>query len=1104
MGQVQNVAVLFTDLVGSTALSSSVSPEAADELRRGHFGVLRRAIAEADGTEVKNLGDGLMVVFPTASAAVACAVGMQQATELDNRDRETPFGLRVGVSAGEVVEDKEEEDFFGDPVIEAARLCARCEAGQILAADVVRLMAGRRNPHRCIPVGELDLKGLPEPIGTVLVAWEPVASTETAERVPLPRRLHGRPAAGLVGRSVELEALSHASKRAAAGDGHEIAVVAGEAGLGKTTLVAEVARVAFDAGACVLFGHAEEDLATPYGLFTEALGHLVTHAPDDDLRAYVRDCGPDLARLVPVLTRRLPELAPPTDSEIETERYLLFAAVVGLIRHIAAQRPVVLVLDDLQWADTASLQLLRHVVDEDLGLRLLVLATFRDTEVGAGHPLVETLAALWRMERVTRVDLQGLDDRGVIDLLEATAGHALDDPGVALAHALYRETDGNPFFLSEVLRHLVETGALYQDATGRWVSDLTVDEVRLPDSVREVIGARVGRLGADALRVLSTAAVIGRDFDLELLARATGSDEDDLLDLLEAAESAALVREPATVAGRFTFTHALIQRTLYHDLSHNRRARTHERVAEALEDLTGGRPGARVGELAHHWAQAMRPANGHKAADYAAQAGDAALAALAPAEAVRWYTQALDLLGPDDDAHRRAELLVGLGTAQRQDGTAAHRETLLEAARLADQIDDVDLLVCAALANNRGWYSGLGIVDEERIAVIDRALARLGDGDPASRARLLALAALERVFASGIEERVGLAEQAVAAGRVSGDPLVLAWVQERVSTIGIRDPSTLSLRTAWTDEACAFTDRADDTVLGYWAHNAAFLAALERADGDALDDHLAHAEKDAARLADAAIQWNLMFHRAWIPGLRGDLVVYEQLAEGALAYGIEHGQADAFGIYALQLSMLRFHQGRVHEMVPLIEQALVETPALTSYRAALAVAMARDGDLAEARSMLDADAAEEFPFPNDTGWAMGMMCWVSTAWLTGAAEHAPALRARIAPYHDQIVTSGCTFNSAVAHYLGLLDHLVGDHDAAAAWFTEALALHERVRSPILVAETQAAWAALLVDRGRGDDHARARAMAQAALDAASAGGYGYIEAGARAVLDRLS
>ncbi|MGB7051626.1 MAG: adenylate/guanylate cyclase domain-containing protein, partial [Acidimicrobiales bacterium] len=245
-------------MVGSTELSQRLSPEEADEIRRRHFSVLRQAIAEAGGAEVKNLGDGLMVVFSSASAALACGVAMQQGVERDNRDREQVVGLRVGLSGGEV--SREDDDYFGDPVVEAARLCAICESGQVLAAEWMRLTAGRRNRHECRSRGELTLKGLSDPVQTVEVLWEPLGGADTGTSVPLPSRLAVRPSVGVVGRDAELQTLIDAIKRVAAGDGREVLLVSGEAGLGKTTLVAEAARAAFDTGACVLFGHCEEDL----------------------------------------------------------------------------------------------------------------------------------------------------------------------------------------------------------------------------------------------------------------------------------------------------------------------------------------------------------------------------------------------------------------------------------------------------------------------------------------------------------------------------------------------------------------------------------------------------------------------------------------------------------------------------------------------------------------------------------------------------------------------------------------------------------------------------------------------------------------------------
>ena len=180
----ENVTVLFTDMVDSTTLASHLAPDAADEVRRGHFAILRQAVAEAGGTEVKNLGDGLMVVFGVASAALSCAVAMQQGIERDNRLREHLVGVRIGLSGGEV--NREDDDYFGDPVIEAARLCARCESGQILAADIVRLTAGRRSRHECRSLGKLALKGMPDPVDTVEVLWEPLEWADTEASDPAP------------------------------------------------------------------------------------------------------------------------------------------------------------------------------------------------------------------------------------------------------------------------------------------------------------------------------------------------------------------------------------------------------------------------------------------------------------------------------------------------------------------------------------------------------------------------------------------------------------------------------------------------------------------------------------------------------------------------------------------------------------------------------------------------------------------------------------------------------------------------------------------------------------------------------------------------------
>ena len=421
MATAKNISVLFTDIVGSTELSMTMSVDESDQLLREHFALLRQCVARSGGTEVKSLGDGIMAVFPTASGALDCAVGMQQAVDRDNRTARRSVGLRVGLSAGEATLDR--GDYYGDPVIEASRLCARAEGGQILLADLVRATAGRRAPYEFTSLGELELKGLRDPVPTLALGWEPVLDEGTAEPVPLPSRLSIRPPTGVVGRQAETDRLNALVQRASVGDGRQVIVVAGEAGVGKTTLATKVATEAYEAGAIVLLGRCEEDLGTPYGPFVEALSHYVAHADTVELERHARVHGGELSRIVPGLRRRLGDVPPPVSSDSDTERYLLYGAVAGLLEQVAEAHPVVLVLDDLQWADKPSLQMLRHVVANTTTARLAILATLRDRELTSSHPLVELLAALRREVGVSRLDLTGLDGAGVLALMAATAGY---------------------------------------------------------------------------------------------------------------------------------------------------------------------------------------------------------------------------------------------------------------------------------------------------------------------------------------------------------------------------------------------------------------------------------------------------------------------------------------------------------------------------------------------------------------------------------------------------------------------------------------------------------------------------------------------------------
>jgi class 3 adenylate cyclase len=1096
----ESVALLFTDVVGSTALSQRLSPEAADQVRREHFAVLRQALAETGGTEVKNLGDGLMAAFSSASAALACGVAMQQAVERDNRGREDSVGLRVGLSGGEA--GYEDGDYFGDPVIEAARLCATCDPGQILAADVVRLMAGRRSRVDFRSLGKLPLKGLHDPVQTVEVLWEPIAALEPT--VPLPGRLNVRPA-NVVGREPELSLLGEAAKRASAGDGREVVLVSGEAGQGKTTLVAEAARFAFGNGACVLFGHCEEDLAIPYQLFAEALGHYVAHADEGHLRDLVEGFGSEWARLVPALGARIPDLPPSKATDADSERYLLFAAVVGLLSEVSEANPVVLVLDDLQWADSGSLALLRHLAAAGHMMRVLVLGTYRDSELSQSPGLRETLGMLRRHEGVTRLELGGLDGSGVQTLMEAVAGHDLDASGLALADDVYRETDGNPFFVTEMLRHLRDTGAIHQNPAGRWIATATLDRISLPDSVREVIGSRVARLGPDAERVLATAAVMGRDFDLDVLQRATGVPVDALLDTLEAAESSSMVQETDAAPGRYNFGHALVQHTLYQNLGSTRRARTHESVALALEDFCGNQPGTRVGELAHHWINSTPPANVPKAIRYSHEAADAALSSLAPDDALRHYLKALELCSEvaERDPVLLLDLAIGLGTSQRQTGDPSFRNTLLDAAHQAARIGDVDRLVAACLANDRGFYSAVGATDREKVEALELALELL-PSTHADRALVLATLCSELAHGSPLDRRQALAEEAIAIAESTGDDAVVVRVLNHLH-VPLQVPSLLELTEARATEGLVRAERIGDPVQLFWAAQWRAESAARVGDVDEMDRCLTLHGAMAEQLDQPVFTWGHRFVRSLRAQIAGDTDLAEQYATEALQIGTAGGQPDAAAIFGGQFNIVSGQRGTQSELIPLIEKMAAETPDIprTFFMSVLAKAHV-DGDrIDRASELLEEFAAAGYALPLNQLWLTGMVDFAEAAVECRDPRFAGPLFEQLEPWAAQLAATGGSALGPVSHYLGGLATVLGSFDQADAYFAQAATLNDRMSAEFFASRTNLSWGRMLAERRAPGDTERARELLTGAQAAAAAHGYGGVERRAREALQHL-
>ncbi|HEY2832278.1 MAG TPA: AAA family ATPase [Sporichthyaceae bacterium] len=636
------VTILFTDLVGSTELLSRAGDEDAQRIFRAHHKLLADVASGHGGAEVKWLGDGLMASFASAADALRCAISMQQSCQRPVAGQR--LSIRVGLNTGEAFRD--EVDFFGTPVVVARRLCDHAAGGQILCSELVAGLLAGRVGFAFVSLGALELKGVPDAVSALEVRYEVDAAPALGGRLPFVGRQDAL--ARLVGRLAET----------AAGHGG-LMFVAGEPGIGKTRLTEELAEAAAADGFSVLWGHClDGDWAPPYAPFAEAVEAMVDRLPAEELRADLGAGGPVLAQLVPALHQRVSELPDVAPVQPDEARFRVLDAMAQFLAATARRVPVLLCLDDLHWADASTVAMLRHVVRTSRGQRMLVVGTYRDAEVGAGHPLHDALGDLRRQVEFERLKLEGLEAKAVAELLEAIADH---DVLGSVAAAIATETAGNPFFIKEVLRHLFDEGRFLRGPDGRWISDRPPAELGIPKGVREVIGRRLARLSADANRLLSAASVFEGDIHLGVVTTVAGISEDVALDALDEALDAQLL-QPAGAVDVYRFTQDLIRHTISEELSPSRRARLHLRAAQVLSAAAGGKPGpGMVGEIATQFHRGRGLPGAEEGVATALAAAGHSEATGGQAEAARFLRMALELMAADDP--RRPRILGQLGMA---------------------------------------------------------------------------------------------------------------------------------------------------------------------------------------------------------------------------------------------------------------------------------------------------------------------------------------------------------------------------------------------------------------------------------------------------------
>jgi len=941
--------------------------------------------------------------------------------------------------------------------VTASRLCNTAAGGQILCDDLVRGL-GRGNADLTFRiVGELQLKGLPEPVVAFTVPWE-LAADDGAQLPGALRALEDE--LPFAGRDTERSRLTDIWKQAQV-EGTSVALLSGEPGVGKTRLASELARAAHRDGALVVLGRCDEHVAGALAPWIEALRTVVSESDEPLLRDHVARRGGELSRIVPELAVRMPGLASPQVTDVENERFLLFDAVVDILGAAAAERPVLFLFDDAHWADAASVNLLRHVVAHlPNGARVLVVVTYRDTDIDRSHALAGALADLRRTPRVVRVDLHGLDEDGMRALLAAAGGHDLDDNGVVFARRLVEETEGNPFFVREVLRHLIETGTLIQEG-GRWVGTVPAGEAGLPEGVRDVVGRRLSRLSDDANAVLRIASVIGREFDAGVVAVVAGCSDDDAVDRLDEAHTARLIDEVEGRFGRFTFAHALVRSTLVDELSTNKRIRLHRQIAEALVT----RPGSTNAELAHHFCEAATAGVAEQAVHYSCAAGREARDRLALDEAVTIYERALDAIDGmvAEPSPLRAQVLADLALAVGTRGDMERaRRLALEVAELARSLDDPVLLAAAGAAyqGSLGMWATPG--DPVALDLMREALAGLGDGHPVVRARTSASIAFGQILAPG-DAGLQLANEAVALARASGDATALC------DALGARGWSMIGWRPAAERHAAAEETVATGREHGIKGAEAGGLYVLGKATVGAGDLDAADATFEASTAGYSGMVlagWatvNFRSSRAYAEGRYAD-----GDALGAQAYELGVGLGDTNEIVdSARIMLTSLERGDRATAERAFER--VEATAIGMfgpYRAVLALATGDDG---AARAAIGAWINEVFGLLPGLLRLLYAGVAVPVAVRLREVECASVLGEYLTPFRGELVGDDALIYGAVDHLVGACAAVSGRFDEAVELIRSGHAQHERLGLHARAVQSGLDLGRVLLERGAPSD-----------------------------------
>jgi class 3 adenylate cyclase len=1061
----------MTDVVGSTAqweLAPAEMHAALDE----HDATIDRIVTTCGGKCLKHRGEGdsTFSVFDDPAGAVRAAAEILATMRTTSWPGGIDISVRASVYTGPAIE--RDHDYYGTTVNRAARLRSQAGRGQALVSGSTADLVHDRLPVglALVRVGLLQLQDIPE----LEEAFElidagrdsagPSTTTEPASpaqgrrrwaMLPVPLRSASTTFAG---RGTDLTLLLDSFREARRGRGRAV-FIGGDPGIGKTRLMAEFARRALLDGGIVAFGRADPEAGLPFRTFVDALSDLVSLAPQQLLDSYVHAFGGELTRIVPLLARRVPAAPEPTPGDAGTERHRLFDAVRGFVEHLAVDGPIVLLLDDLHDAAPETVLLARFLVDEAAKLPLLVVSTYRDSEVEPETPVGKLVTHARRSDHVTIHILAGLEVREVSLLVhELLPVHVQRNE---LAAKLIEETGGNPLFSIEVLRTLAATG-----------SSAMPTVIAATETVRDVIGRRVERLGAEVSMTLTIAAVVGRQFELSLVARALGSTDDAVLTAVESATAAHLVTE-GSVPGTFVFSHGLIAHVLVTSLSATRRARSHLAVANAIDALGNE---SSMDALARHLVAAGPIADRARTVTATRRAGERAVAQLAPEQAADWFAEAIRRCEPGSRVH--TELLIDLGSAQRQAGVREFRTTLLDASRAAFVDDDSDLLLAAVVANHRGIRARTFFVDLERVDMLREAITRC-DVESADKARALAALASELTHHPDQLARRTYSDAALDLARRLGDDAALCDVL--ASRLDSVLPPQYAPRLAEINELIRVAERCgDDRHLAYGLLSHA-QTSLQIGDLASHDADTVRVRQLSPTILDPYVNWLLASHDAYRAAMRGDLEAAERAAHECFEVAKRGGQPDAASVRGSHVLLVRDAQGRLGELVEAQRKAAAAVPDSGALGTVFAFVLAEAGYVDEARTELDrfvATGDDRVEVVHDLMWMMALGYLGRAAARVGHVEVARFVYDEIEPWRAHVVWSGSCALGPVAHVLARTALVAGQPDLALTHARNALATSRRMECPLWIVEALEAEALALKEHGSDTDR-RSAALAEA-------------------------